>query len=65
MKFAISLNKNIECEYICSQIQKLVNKYQQHSQDISRAVLVIDIVNVTDSADSLLPKIEYNSNCNS
>lgn len=65
MKFAISLNKNIECDYICRQIQSLVNKYQQNSQDISRAVLVIDIVNVTDSNDSLIPKIEYKPDCNS
>lgn len=63
MKIAISLNKNIECDYICRQIQSLVNKYQQNSQDISRAVLVIDIVNVTDSLDSLIPKIEYHPDC--
>lgn len=65
MKIAISLNKNIECDYICRQIQSLVNKYQQNSQDISRAVLVIDIVSVTDSLDSLMPKIEYRPDCSS
>jgi GTP-binding protein EngB required for normal cell division len=65
MKIAISLNKNIECDYICKQIQSMVNNYQQSSQDISRAVLVIDIINVTDSIDSLMPKIEYKPDCNS
>ena len=65
MKFAISLNKNIECDYICKQIQSMVNKYQQSSQDISRSVLVIDIINVTDSIDNLMPKIEYKPDCNS
>jgi GTP-binding protein EngB required for normal cell division len=65
MKIAISLNKNIECDYICKQIQSMVNNYQQSSQDISRAVLVIDIINVTDSIDNLMPKIEYKPDCNS
>jgi len=62
MKIAISLNKNIECELICKEIQKLVNKLGS-SQDISRSVLVIDIIQVTDSTDSLLPKIEYHPDC--
>jgi len=59
MKFAITLNKNIECEYICKQVQKLVTQYQQTSQDISGAVLVIDIIKVTDGGDSHIPKITY------
>jgi len=59
MKFAITLNKNIECEYICKSIQKLVTQYQQTSQDISGAVLVIDIIKVTDGGDSHIPKITY------
>lgn len=62
MKIAISLNKNIECELICKEIQKLVNKLGS-SQDISRSILVIDIIQVTDSADSLLPKLEYHPDC--
>ncbi len=59
MKVSITLNKDIQCEYICSQVQKLVTQFQKNSQDISRAVLVIDIVTITDSNDSLIPKIEY------
>ncbi len=63
MKIAITLNKNIECEYICSQIQKLVTQYQQTSQDISGTVLVIDIVKVTDGGDNHIPKLEYSPDC--
>lgn len=58
MKIAISLNKNIECDYICNQIQKIINKIQS-SQDISNSVLVIDIVQIKDSDDNHIPKIEY------
>jgi GTP-binding protein EngB required for normal cell division len=65
MKISITLNKQIQCEYICSQIQKAINRYQQHSQDLSGAVLVIDIVQVTDGGDSHIPKLEYYPDCNS
>ena len=65
MKISITLNKQIQCEYICSQIQKVVNKYQENSQDISGAVLIIDIVQVTDGGDNHIPKLEYLPDCNS
>lgn len=58
MKIAISLNKNIQCDYICNQIQKVINQIQV-SQDISNSVLVIDIIQITDSGDNHIPKIEY------
>ncbi len=64
MKISITLNKQIQCEYICSQIQKAINRYQQSSQDLSGAVLVIDIVQVTDGGNDLVPKIEYHPDCN-
>jgi len=63
MKIAITLNKNIECEYICKQVQKLVNKFQQSSQDISGAVLVLDIIQTIDGGDNHIPKLEYNPDC--
>jgi hypothetical protein len=63
MKIAITLNKNIECEYICKQIQKLVNKFQQSSQDISGAVLVLDIIQTIDGGDHHIPKLEYHPDC--
>lgn len=62
MKIAISLNKNIQCEQICAEIQKLVTKLAS-SQDISSSVLVIDIIQTTDGGDSHIPKLEYDPNC--
>lgn len=58
MKIAITLNKNIQCEDICNKIQKLVTQLQS-SQDITSSVLVIDIIQITDSGDNHIPKIEY------
>jgi hypothetical protein len=65
MKISITLNKQIQCEYICSQIQKAINRYQQSSQDLSGAVLIIDIIQVTDGGDSHIPKLEFHPDCNS
>jgi|694.fasta_scaffold00036_156 hypothetical protein len=59
MKFAIALNKNIECEYICQQIQKLVTKFQQDGGNLPQSILVIDIIQTVDGGDNHIPKIEY------
>lgn len=59
MKIGITLNKNIQCEYICQQIQKLVTKFQQDGGNLPESVLVIDIIQTVDSGDSHIPKIEY------
>jgi len=61
-KIAISLNHNVQCEYICQQIQKLVTKFQS-SQDISGALLVINIIKPVDGGDNHIPKIEYKPDC--
>lgn len=62
MKIAITLNKEIKCEYICSQIQQLINKVQT-TQDINQSILVIDIIQVTDSGDNHIPKLTFDPNC--
>ena len=59
MKFAINLNKNIECEYICQQIQKLVTRFQQDGGNLPQSVLVIDIIQTVDGGDNHIPKLEY------
>ena len=58
-KISIVLNKQIQCEQICNEIQKLVTKLQQGGQDLSGSVLVIDVINVTDGGDSHIPKLTY------
>jgi hypothetical protein len=62
MKIAITINKTIECEYICQQIEKLVTKFQQRGEDLSQSILVIDLVKIIDSGDNHIPKLEYNKN---
>lgn len=62
MKFAIALNKNIECEYLCQQIQKIVTRFQQGGGNLPESVLVIDIIQTVDGGDNHIPKLEYCSN---
>lgn len=58
-KIAITLNKEISCEIICNKIQGLVNNLQKQGQNLSGAVLIIDIVQTTDGGDNHIPKLEY------
>lgn len=57
MVVAIKLDKNIECEYICMQIQKLIND-SQSIMGIGDSILVIDIKNIIDSSNPV-PKLTY------
>ena len=59
MKISISLNNDIQCEYICRQIQKLITKFQESNKDISHSLIVINIVQTTDGGDGHIPKLEY------
>ena len=59
MKIAINLNKDIQCEYICQQIQKLITKFQQGGGNLPESVLVIDIIQTLDGGDNHMPKLEY------
>jgi len=56
MRLSFNLSDNIQCENICSSIQRLVNK---RPIDPQKTLLIIDLVTITDSNDSLIPKIEY------
>lgn len=59
----ITLNKQIQCDYICSKIQQLLAQYQ-NSHNISEAVLIINIVQTKDGGDAHIPKLQYDPSCN-
>ena len=56
---AIKLNKEIQCEYICGIVQKIVTEYLKHNDNLSESVLVLDIRKITDGGDHHIPKLEY------
>jgi hypothetical protein len=55
-KVAITLSNNISCEYICNSIQKLVAK---HNQELSNKLLVIELKEISESEQNLLPRLEF------
>jgi hypothetical protein len=59
MKFSITLNKNLNCEHICSIIQKIINDHQKDHRDISNSVLILDIKDTIDSGNNHIPKLTY------
>lgn len=59
MILSYSLGNDIACEKLCKDIGKVVTKLAQSGIDMSLCQLVIDIKTVTDSKESLLPKLEY------
>jgi hypothetical protein len=59
MSVCFSLNGELSCDKICSQIQKMINSYQQNNQINENSLLVIEIKQIIDSKDNLMPKLTY------
>lgn len=57
MKLAYSLNKEIRADKIIKDIQKLVSKI--HKDEIVNSVLTISLEKVTNSSNSLIPKLDH------
>ena len=52
---AITLNKEIKCETICQEVQKLVNQYNRENTPNPNAILVMEIKTIVDSLDNTGP----------
>lgn len=57
-KYYISLGKPLQCEYICLCVQNLINKAQQHNQDLSASILILSIQSTIESNDNHIMKLE-------
>lgn len=51
----IVLNKEIKCEVICQEVQKLINNYNSENGNTTDTVLVIQIKKIMDSRDESGP----------
>jgi|688.fasta_scaffold49143_2 hypothetical protein len=56
---AYSLNKDISCEEVCKQMQRMFQKLRDQGVDISNKVMTINIVDVIQTTDVNVPKLEY------
>lgn len=60
MPVCIKLDKELSCEYICHQIQKLISDYL--SSNTNKDILLhIDIKQITDAVE-VVPKLEHKNN---
>jgi hypothetical protein len=57
---SIKLNEQISCEYICKNIQQLINYYTNQKIKTDNCVLVCELKEIQDSNQSLLPRIGVN-----
>lgn len=48
---ALVLNKEIQCETICKEVQRLVNEYNREHGNANDTVLVIQIKKIVDSQE--------------
>lgn len=56
-KISFSLDKNLNCENVCNNIRKLINSYIDEKIDLSNYLLVFELKEITNSNQSLLPRI--------
>lgn len=58
---AYSLNRDISCEEVCKQMQLMFQKLRDQGVDISNKVMTINIVDVAQTTDYYIPKLEHKS----
>ena len=58
---SIKLDKQMDCNYICNHIQGLINHFSQQNIDLSQYLLICSLKEITDTNQSLLPRIGYNN----
>lgn len=57
---AINLNRELPCEYLCHQIQLLINDHKKENPHAQECVLVMDIKQIEDNNTvSSVPLIEH------
>lgn len=56
-KIAIRLNQELSCEYICKNIENLINRYKKQQIDLSNYLLVFELKASKDTGQMLLPRI--------
>lgn len=57
MNFAISLNKDISCDYLCQQIQKAIDSYKKTIEPAQPIILTINLSNITEYEPSTEVKL--------
>lgn len=59
MKLSIRLNKQIDCNKLCQQIEKVISNFDPSPNDIQDCLVVIDIVRPIDESINIIPRLEH------
>ena len=59
MKICYKLDKDLSCEQLCSQLQKMFKNLKDKNIDVSNQMLIISLADIVESVDSLQLKIEH------
>lgn len=60
-KYYIKLDKQINCDFICQQLQNMVIKFQNiNGQELSETLLILEIKNIAHTTDLITTcRLEY------
>lgn len=56
-QISIKLDQQLSCEYICKNIQSLINKYNNNNINLSNYLLVCELREIQNTDQTLLPRI--------
>lgn len=59
MKICYKLDKDLSCEQLCSQLQRMFKNLKDNNIDVSNKMLIITLADIVESTDSLQLKIEH------
>jgi hypothetical protein len=59
MKICYKLDKDLSCEQLCSQLQRMFKNLKDNNIDVSNKMLIITLTDIVESTDSLQLKIEH------
>lgn len=59
MKISYKLDKDLSCEQLCAQLQRMFKNLKDNNIDVSNQMLIISLTDIIESSDSLQLKIEH------
>lgn len=59
MKLSIRLNKQIDCNKLCQQIEKLISNFDPSPNEIQDCIVLIDIVKPVDESINTILRLEH------
>ena len=59
LTYRLNSNNGLMCDKVCKDVATYLQKYKQANPDSTDIMMVIQIKEVTQITDSLIPKLEY------